>query len=158
MPVKKSKINKKVKAEIKEAAEKIPGLIFEHVRLQTQHDEELKNEIEEKPKTVQTPINYVEMQKKRIILWAGVICLAIVVFAMWILNTGMLFSDLKNGFGKQVPGITETAKKSWEETATAMPEEKKVENLDDLKNKIKNNLQSLLIYAEQTSTTTSTPN
>lgn len=157
----KIKISKQEKQEIKEAAEQIPGLIFEHVRLQA-HEE--KPQIEPKKKTGHALIqyNYAQNQKKKIILWIGVIVLTATVFAMWFLNIGTAFRDLKEGYTKIVPGITETAKQSWQETMPVTPtgqpaQTKETNNLDDLKKQIKNNIISIF-YAQQASTTTSSTN
>jgi len=169
----KTKVNKRVKAEIKDAVEKIPGLIFEHVRLQNQ-EKKSKVQVEDlyptdnfsKPKKEPKPspiqYDYTQMRKKKAVLWSGVIILTIVVFAMWFLNASMTIRDLKEGYVKVVPGITQTAKQSWQETMPVATTDEVVkttdaDSLDNLKNQIKNNLISIF-YAQQASTTVSSTN
>jgi|SRR3989339_122103 len=165
------KANKHVRTEIRETVEKIPGLIFEHVRLQNQKDEtdsasSLQATIEPikvpetQPEKKIMSYDYGDMQRKRKIMWSGVIILTAVVFAMWIVNARVTFSDIKNGYGKPVQGITETAKKTWQETMKISTTDKPVaqeNNLDDLKKQIKNNIISIF-YAKQASTTASSTN
>jgi hypothetical protein len=161
MPVKK-RANKKIKKEIKRAAEQIPGLIFEHVRLQNQQETTSTKEpvaTEEQQETKDAPHDYQSVQRKKKIMWAGVIGLTAIVFAMWVINTKLAFTDIKNDYAKPVPGITETAQKTWQETMKE-PENKpasNVENLEKLKNQIKNNIISIF-YAQQASTTASSTN
>lgn len=173
MSVKKTRVTKKTKREIKKAVEQIPGLIFEHVRLQNQEEKPkisvedlypVDNFVKPEEKQKPTPISYnhAQTQKKKMMMWSGVIILTTVVFAMWFLNAGMTIRDLKEGYTKTVPGITETAKQSWEETKPATTNgqtdsNKPIENLDSLKNQIKNNLISIF-YVQQASTTASSTN
>jgi len=160
----KAKINKQVRADIKKTVEKIPGLIFEHVRLQNQQEEMPATKSitipQSQPEKKIMSYDYGDMQRKRKIMWSGVIILTAIVFAMWIVNAKLAFSDIKNGYVKPVQGITETAKKTWQETMGVSTTDKPVtteNNLDDLKKQIKNNLISIL-YVQQASTTASSTN
>jgi hypothetical protein len=165
MPVKKQKANKKVKRDIKKAVEQLPGLMVEHVKFK---EIERPAELQKLP----APTRYEEIEtrtlrslpygdekavrQKKIWLWTGVTIFSAVIFLMWGWNMHATFQDSFANTKKQ-PGITETAQTTWQETMKTIESNKPsapAENLDEIKNQIKNNLVSF-IYV-QASTTTST--
>ena len=161
------KTNKKIKKEIKRAVEQLPGLMIEHVKFK---EIEQPTEVKKLP----APTRYEEIEtktfkslpyedekivrQKKIWLWTGVTIFSAVVFLMWGWNMRAAFQDSFTNTKKQ-PGITETAKTTWQDTMETVKSKTPIapeENLDDLKNKVKNNLVS--IFYVKASTTTSTAN
>ena len=164
MPVKKQKANKKVKRDIKKAVEQLPGLMVEHVKFkEIERLAELPKlpaptryeEIETHPLKALRYENDESIRQKKIWLWTGVIIFSAIVFLMWGWNMSAAFRD---SFAKKQPGIVETAQTTWQDAMQPTQTDKPtapIENLDNLKNQIKNNLISIL-YVQQASTTTST--
>lgn len=168
MSVKKKKITKKIKREIKRAVDGLPGLMVEHVKFK---------EIEQPPelKKLPAPERYEEIEtkafkslpyddeqivrQKKIWLLTGVTIFSAIVFIMWGWNMRSTFQDSFTNTKTKQPGITDTVKTTWQETMeTTEPKTPivPVENLDEIKNQIKNNLVS--VFYEQVSTTASSTN
>jgi len=178
----KKRVNKKIKKEIKKAVDEIPGLIFEHVQFENKQPE-LKQKITADdlyPKTFfqnppeeakQAKLNspdYTTMEKKRGMLWIAVAIFTSAVFAMWILNIGSNFRDVRDGWVKPDMSIIDTAKNEWtkamkaeemtnDNTVEPKVAEQKPADLESLKNQIKNNLVGILSTLS-TSTASSTNN
>jgi copper chaperone CopZ len=164
MPVKKSKKNKtttkKTKKEIKEAIEKLPGLIYEHVDLKKEEPEEIE-EVKVEPKIITPRHSNNETGKKRL-LWGMMIFFTVIIFAMWIGNTLINIRDIKNGqmlndlnnLTSVKSNLDESLEKVNSNGVTTTP----VAELENIKNKIKNNLQNIIVYEKTSSSTTSTTN
>ncbi len=174
--IKKNKIkkaNKRVRTEIKQAVEKMPGLIFEHVQLETTEPEQkitVKDlypqkdfqTVEHEPQKKNLP-DYAAMNKRRGLLWLTVIIMASVVFGMWGLNMFANLRDVRGGWIKPTPGIIDTAKDEWAKAmganeaaiSTTTEQAEKITDFESIKNEIKNNLIGILSTLS-TSTTSST--
>lgn len=162
------KANKKVKRDIKKAVEQLPGLMVEHVKFkEIEQPAELKklpaperyDEIETHQLKALPYEDSGVIRQKKIWLWTGVTIFSAIVFLMWGWNMRSTFHDSFANTKTKQPGITDTVKTTWQETMeTTEPKTPTApkENLDEIKNQIKNNLVSF-IYV-QASTTTSTAN
>lgn len=156
MSVKKKKITKKIKREIKRAVDGLPGLMIEHVKFK---EIERPAELQKLP----APKHYDEIEthslktlpyyedsgvirQKKIWLWTGVTIFSAIVFLMWGWNMRAAFQDSFTNTKTKQPGITETAKTTWQDAMET----------NDLKNQIKNNLVS--IFYVQAGTTASSTN
>ncbi len=162
-----TEINKRVRADIKKAVEQLPGLMVEHVKFkEIERPAELQKlpastryeKIETHPLKALRYENDEAIRQKKIWLWTGVTIFSAIVFLMWGWNMRAAFQDSFSNTKKQ-PGITETAKTTWQDTMETVESNKPTvpieNNSDDLRNQIKNNLISIL-YVQQASTTTST--
>lgn len=167
MPVKKQKANKKVKRDIKKAVEQLPGLMVEHVKFKEierpaefkklpapEHHDEIETHT---PKFLRYE-NDGAIRQKKIWLWTGVTIFSAVVFLMWGWNMRATFQDSFANTKKQ-PGITETAKTTWQDTMETVESKKPatpVENPDELTNQIKKNIAGLLSAIANTTNTAPT--
>ena len=172
MSVKKKKITKKVKKEIKRAVEGLPGLMIEHVKFkEIEPPEELQklpaptryDEIETHPIKTLRYEDGGAIRQKKIWLWTGVTIFSAIIFLMWGWNIRAIFQDSFANTKTKQPGITDTAKTTWKETVEAVESNKPTDkpttptkNLDDLKNKVKDNLSGLLSTITNTTNTTIT--
>lgn len=178
MPVKKKKIDKKVKRNIKKAVEQLPGLMVEHVKFK---EIERPQEIAKLP----APTHHEEIEtsahpalpyrddkiirQKKIWLWTGVFIFSVVVFTMWAWNMRAVFLDSFTNTKTEQPGLTETAQTTWQNTIKTLsvsqpvspsaPTKNESEENDsvNLKEQIKNNIISIF-YAQQASTTATSTN
>lgn len=136
MPVKSSK-NKKTEKDIKEAVDKIPGLIFEQVEFKKKSEEEIiKN-------------NYYREKKKKTIVWIGVVIIATIVLTMWAWSTFVNFDTiLKNKeesiFDQAKGDLKNIRQENTKQVVTTTPEEINKLNDQEIENKIKNSLDIII--------------
>ena len=176
MPVKKTKskketkkttkkVNKKVKKEIRQAVDDIPGLMFEHIKIENPEKSEPENinPILDENKAPSKNLPYQEPKGSRKLLWFSVILFTTIIFAIWIVNSWATFRDIKSRrIEEQIDLIGETknnfnnaiTKINQETGATTTP----IDDLEKIKNQIKNNLESIIIYDSETSTTATSTN
>ncbi len=156
-----AKQGKALQAGIKEAVDKLPGLIVEQVKFSEQEKETYTK------KEFSHPTYYSnDEKKKRQLLWLTVIAFTAVILGMWGWNTVTMFTDTKN-IQKNNQGILDQAKNNWENIQNTLDEEidikedvetttKEEPTKVDIKDSLKASLAELLNTINTTSTVTST--
>lgn len=176
MPVKKTnkkttkkstskKADNKIKKEIKQAVEEIPGLMFEHVNIEPTKKVEVpaKKPAEKINVTPPQTPRYLEPQGSRKLLWFSVILFTVVIFAMWIINSWVMFKDIKDNKIEGQIDLISDAKNNLDSALTKINPETgatttPIEDLEKIKQQIKTNLESIIIYDHETSTTVTSTN
>jgi len=157
MPVKKSKKLKKEKIskkEVKEAVEKLPGLIVERVRLSESEKEIETPQIEQIPepnKTQPTEKNSNNRTRMRHNpsqthwLWTGVVIFCLVIFSMWGWNMYVMITDATQGTGSNRGWLPDPVKDDlrtvWQEVGA--PDDA-TDKKETIKEKIKTDLKLLI--------------
>ncbi|MBI4993256.1 MAG: hypothetical protein HZC26_03955, partial [Candidatus Magasanikbacteria bacterium] len=157
MPVKKSKKPKKEKIskkEVKEAVEKLPGLIVEQVRLSEPEPQKEAAEIEQAPEPIQTrPETPRSNNRTRLRhdprqtrwLWTGVVIFCLVIFSMWGWNMYVMITDATQGNGSDKGWLPDPVKDDlrtvWQEVGA--PDNESDGN-ETIKEKIKTDIKSLI--------------
>lgn len=110
---KSAKKDKRIKKEIKEAVDKIPGLIFESAVFNRPAENLVYRELASAEPRFWPEANRQE-QRRRSMMWTGVIVLTLIVFGLWLFNLRAVFGDTLRG--------KTTEKSLWEEARTGWKE------------------------------------
>ena len=164
LPAKKQ--DKIMQTDIKNAVDKLPGLIVEQVKFEKEklqpqkQPAKIREEIKEPVKNYSTTIANNNDRSKRRLLWLLVFTLTLVVFIMWFWNLTVAFKDVgrSSSTGSNLIGDVKESYENIMKTTLGGDEEKVEENKDDIdKDKVKDSLKaSLLSLISNTSTTTTT--
>ena len=155
------KADKQVKKEIKQAVEKLPNLIYEHIGFEDKEPKQTKQHSEE---PYAQPIDaYCKSRenKKRVIMWGAVTVISLIIFSLWAWNTKTVFQGLKNAPADNLATEAKTDLKIIMnslagENQPSAEAENDGEKIQNIKKSLKQSLSTLLNSSNGSTTATTT--